>query len=106
LPLSSLLIYSPTRDTASELVTGVFGSQCTVWESWEGALQAYKATFELDMLAVTPLPGGYWDTPFPSHVVEDSEDDQSDLEMDDQSDLEMDDFPVEDDEVCSQLLMV
>lgn len=77
-----------------------------MWESWEGALQAYKATFELDMLAVTPLPGGYWDTPFPSHVVEDSEDDQSDLEMDDQSDLEMDDFPVEDDEVCSQLLMV
>lgn len=69
-----------------------------MWESWEGALQAYKATFELDMLAVMPLPGGYWDTPFPSHVVEDSEDDQSDLEMDD--------FPVEDDEVCSQLLMV
>jgi hypothetical protein len=81
-----------------ELITGIYDSQCTEWESWEGALQAYKASFELDMFAVTPLPGGYWDTPFPFHVVEDSDDDQSDSEMDD--------FPVEDDEVCSRSLMV
>lgn len=40
------------------------------------AIELYRAAFESDMLTVTPLPGGFWDTPFPWHIVQDDSDDE------------------------------
>jgi hypothetical protein len=34
----------------------------------------YRATFDMNMLVVMPLPGGFWDTPWPQYTIEDSDD--------------------------------
>jgi hypothetical protein len=60
-----------------ELTTSVHHGLYTVWDTWHGALLAYRAAFDLDFPMVTPLPGGFWDTPNP-YIIEDDLDEDDD----------------------------
>lgn len=56
-----------------ELTVGVYHGSYSTRDSWEDALAVYEEAFILDALVVTPIPGGFWDTPFPIYEVDDDE---------------------------------
>lgn len=47
-----------------------------MWNSWEGAMQVYTLAFEVNVMTVTPLPGGYWDTLFLLYEISDDGNDE------------------------------
>jgi hypothetical protein len=68
-----------------ELVVGIPGSQYVPYDSWLAAREWYRAVYDLDMLSITPIPGGFWDTPFPLVIIESDESDSESPSSDDDS---------------------
>jgi hypothetical protein len=82
LQLSScqILLSLLCRDLVTELVQGIYLGHYTWWDTWHNALSMYKICFEWDLLCVTPLVGGYWDTPLPSSLFESDTDEETNID--------------------------